>query len=104
MAVATLFQPCQRRGEVAVYICTCFNILKIPKLPTMQPLDPETMRLIFKKKIAYDFLGKPIIPFATSGGGSIKKACAGLKAAYPQLNWKEDKLLNASKTEPAAAR
>ena len=49
---------------------------------------------------AYDFQGKTIIPFATSGGSSIKKACADLKAAYPNLNWKEGKLLNrASKAE-----
>ena len=49
---------------------------------------------------AYDFQGKAIIPFATSGGSSIKKACADLKAAYPNLNWKEGKLLNrASKAE-----
>jgi flavodoxin len=43
---------------------------------------------------AYDFSGKTVIPFATSGGSSIKKACADLKAAYPNLNWKEGKLLN----------
>ena len=43
---------------------------------------------------AYDFQGKTIIPFATSGGSSIKKACTDLKAAYPNLNWKEGKLLN----------
>jgi len=43
---------------------------------------------------AYDFQGKTVIPFATSGGGSIKKACADLKAAYPNINWKEGKLLN----------
>ena len=49
---------------------------------------------------AYDFQGKTVIPFATSGGSSIKKACADLKAAYPNLNWKEGKLLNrASKDE-----
>lgn len=49
---------------------------------------------------AYDFQGKTVIPFATSGGSSIKKACADLKAAYPELNWKEGKLLNrASKAE-----
>ena len=49
---------------------------------------------------AYDFQGKTIIPFATSGGSSIKKACADLKAAYPHQNWKEGKLLNrASKAE-----
>ena len=49
---------------------------------------------------AYDFKGKNIIPFATSGGSSIKKACEDLKAAYPDVNWKEGKLLNrASKKE-----
>ena len=49
---------------------------------------------------AYDFNGKTVIPFATSGGSSIKKACADLKATYPNLNWKEGKLLNrASKAD-----
>ena len=49
---------------------------------------------------SYDFVGKTVIPFATSGGSSIKKACADLKATYPAVNWKEGKLLNrASKKE-----
>ena len=49
---------------------------------------------------AYDFKGKTVIPFATSGGSSIKKACEDLNAAYPDVNWKEGKLLNrASKQE-----
>lgn len=49
---------------------------------------------------AYDFSGKTVIPFATSGGSSIKKACADLKASYPNVDWKEGKLLNhASKDE-----
>ena len=43
---------------------------------------------------AYDFQGKTVIPFATSGGSSIKKACADLKAAYPNVNWGAGKLLN----------
>ncbi len=43
---------------------------------------------------AYDFKGKTVIPFATSGGSSIKKACEDLKASYPDINWKEGKLLN----------
>ena len=42
----------------------------------------------------YDFQGKTVIPFATSGGSSIKKACEDLKAAYPDVKWKEGKLLN----------
>lgn len=49
---------------------------------------------------AYDFNGKTVIPFATSGGSSIKKACEDLKAAYPNVTWKEGKLLNrASKAD-----
>ena len=43
---------------------------------------------------SYDFKGKTVIPFATSGGSSIKKACEDLKASYPDVNWKEGKLLN----------
>jgi hypothetical protein len=43
---------------------------------------------------SYDFKGKTDIPFATSGGSSIKKACEDLKAAYTDVNWKEGKLLN----------
>ena len=43
---------------------------------------------------AYDFTGKTVIPFATSGGSSIKKACKDLQATYPKINWKEGKLLN----------
>ena len=49
---------------------------------------------------SYDFKGKTVIPFATSGGSNIKKASEDLKAAYPDVNWKEGKLLNrASKKE-----
>lgn len=43
---------------------------------------------------SYDFKGKAVIPFATSGSSSIEKACEDLKAAYPDVNWKEGKLLN----------
>ena len=43
---------------------------------------------------AYDFKGKTVIPFATSGGSTIEKACKDLKATYPKVNWKEGKLLN----------
>ena len=43
---------------------------------------------------AYNFTGKTVIPFATSGGSSIKKSCADLKTAYPDVRWKEGRLLN----------
>lgn len=42
----------------------------------------------------YDLQGKTLIPFATSGGSTIEKACNDLKAAYPNLQWKEGRLLN----------
>ena len=48
---------------------------------------------------AYDFKGKVLIPFATSGGSTIKKACEDLKATYPNLNWKEGRLLNDASKE-----
>ena len=48
---------------------------------------------------AYDFQGKTVIPFATSGGSSIKKACEDLKATYSDINWKEGRLLNGSSKE-----
>ena len=51
----------------------------------------------------YDFTGKTVIPFATSGGSSIKKACDDLKAAYPNINWKEGKLLNSTSREELEA-
>ena len=43
---------------------------------------------------ANDFTGKTIVPFATSGGSSIKQACKDLEAAYPKYKFGEGKLLN----------
>ena len=43
---------------------------------------------------AYDFQGKTVIPFGISGGSGIKKAYEDLKSTYPDVNWKEGKLLN----------
>ena len=41
-----------------------------------------------------DFTGKTIVPFATSGGSTIDKACKDLKATYPKYRFGEGKLLN----------
>ena len=43
---------------------------------------------------SFDCTGKTMVAFATSGGSTIEKAAADLKAAYPQATWKEGKLLN----------
>lgn len=41
-----------------------------------------------------DLKGKVLIPFATSGGSGIEQSVAELKKAYPDLQWKDGKLLN----------
>lgn len=43
---------------------------------------------------SYDFSGKTLIPFATSGGSSITKACDDLKRTYPNVNWLPGRVLN----------
>ena len=43
---------------------------------------------------AYDFSGKKIILFATSGGSGFGKAVEGLKESAPKAEIKEGKLLN----------
>lgn len=49
---------------------------------------------------SYDLAGKAIIPFATSGGSTIRKSCDDLKKSYPALDWKPGRLLNsASKSQ-----
>ena len=45
---------------------------------------------------SYDFSGKTMIPFATSGGSTIDKSNADLKAAYPKLDWKPGRLLSST--------
>lgn len=43
---------------------------------------------------SYDFKGKTLIPFATSGGSTIDKSCQDLQKAYPSLSWQQGRLLN----------
>lgn len=43
---------------------------------------------------SYDFKGKTVIPFATSGGSGIENCENNLKKQYPNINWKAGKLLN----------
>ena len=44
----------------------------------------------------YDFSGKTLIPFATSGGSGIEKAEKSLRAHCPSADWKRGKLLTRS--------
>lgn len=50
-----------------------------------------------------DLKGKTLIVFATSGGSNTGRAVKDLKAAYPELNWKEGGLLN-SRSEAEAQK
>ena len=43
---------------------------------------------------SYDFSGKTMIPFATSGSSGIERAAQSLKAHCPDAVWKAGKLLN----------
>ena len=45
---------------------------------------------------SYDFSGKTVIPFATSGGRRIKNIEKNLQKEYPNINWGKGKLLNGS--------
>ena len=43
---------------------------------------------------SYDFSGKTVIPFATSGGSGISGAEKSMKAVCPAANWTRGKLVN----------
>lgn len=45
---------------------------------------------------SYDFSGKTVIPFATSGGSGIENCEENLQKNYPKITWKKGKLLNGS--------
>lgn len=45
---------------------------------------------------------KTVIPFATSGGSSIRNSVSKLKSNYPEINWKEGKLLNGASEKAIA--
>lgn len=51
-------------------------------------------RIINSFMEAYNFTGKRMIPFATSGGDTVDGAVSGLSAAYPDIKWSEGLLLN----------
>lgn len=43
---------------------------------------------------SYDFTGKTLIPFATSGGSGISGAEKSLREYCPKASWKQGKLVN----------
>ena len=62
--------------------------------PIWWNLCPRPVNTFLKK---YDFSGKTVIPFATSGGSSITNSVKQLKKLYPKIRfWGESRLLNGS--------
>jgi len=51
----------------------------------------------------YDFSGKTVVFFATSGGSDLVKANAQFKEQYPGINWKDGRLLNGATPEDIAS-
>lgn len=51
-------------------------------------------RVVFSFLDAYSFKGKTIVPFITSGSTGIPSAASELKAAYPDVTWKNGDRLN----------
>ena len=52
---------------------------------------------------AYDFTGKTLVPFATSGSSGIENCEKKLQQQYPSINWKPGKLLNGRPSKEALA-
>ena len=59
--------------------------------PIWWNLAPRAINTFFE---TYDFSGKTVIPFATSGGSGITNSAAQLRKEYPALYWQSGKLLN----------
>lgn len=59
--------------------------------PIWWDLCPRPVNTFLEK---YDFSGKTVIPFATSGGSSISNSVKQLRKLYPKIAWKEGQLFN----------
>ena len=66
--------------------------------PIWWDLCPRLVNTFLEK---YDFSGKTVLPFATSGGSSITNSVKQLKKLYPEIDWKEGKLLNGGPKQAA---
>ena len=51
----------------------------------------------------YDFSGKNVVFFATSGGSTVDKATAQFKEQYPAIKWTAGKVLNRATVEDVKA-
>lgn len=67
--------------------------------PIWWDLCPRPVNTFLEK---YNFSGKTIIPFATSGGSTITNSVKDLRRLYPTLQWTEGRLLNSNAKQTAA--
>ena len=54
----------------------------------------QTPKIVYTFLESYDFSGKTMVPFATSGGSGIGQAEKSVQAHCPKANWKQGKLVN----------
>lgn len=66
--------------------------------PIWWNLCPRPVNTFLEK---YDFSGKLVIPFATSGGSTITNSVKQLQKLYPKIVWDEGKLLNGGARQAA---
>lgn len=52
---------------------------------------------------SYDFSGKTLVPFATSGGSGMGKTVDELRKLCPNVDWKAGKLINGVSDQEIAA-
>lgn len=64
--------------------------------PVWWYVEPRIMDTFLE---SYDFTGKTMIPFATSGGSGISKAEKSLREHCPGGNWKKGRLVNSGAAE-----
>ena len=64
--------------------------------PIWWDLCPRPINTFLEK---YDFSGKSVIPFATSGGSTIVNSVRQLKKLYPKIEWQEGRLFNGGATQ-----
>lgn len=51
---------------------------------------------------SYDFSGKTLVPFATSGGSGMGRTLEALKKSCPAANWKNGKMLTSASDKELA--
>ena len=52
---------------------------------------------------SYDFSGKPLVPFATSGGSGMGRTVDELRELCPNADWKAGKMMNGVSDQALAA-